>query len=156
MGRSKKERTTDMTSAVRPASKRWLIMAVFLVAVGLLLGVLFVLDRLIDPGLSAAEIQRLQGRWLRTNGDYILEIRKVSPDGHAEASYLNPRGPVNVAQARVHREEGSVRVFIELQDVGYPGSTYTLTYDAQRDQLRGTYFLAADREQFDVTFVREQ
>jgi hypothetical protein len=37
---------------------------------------------------------------------------------------------------------------------GYPGTTYTLTYDRQRDQLAGVYFQAAVGQSFDVVFVR--
>jgi hypothetical protein len=33
--------------------------------------------------------------------------------------------------------------YFELRAPGYPGSTYTLTYDPQRDQLQGIYFHAA-------------
>jgi hypothetical protein len=156
MGRARKDQTTDTTPAVGPTRKRWLVVAVFLVAVGLLLGGILLIDRLVDTGLSPSETQRLLGRWDRVDGDYILEIRKVAPDGQAEASYFNPQKQINVAQALVRREEGTLRVFIEMQDVGYPGSTYTLTYDAQRDQLKGVYFQATEQQQFDVTFVREQ
>ena len=46
-------------------------------------------------------------------------------------------------------------MFIELRDVNYPGSTYTLTYDPATDQLSGNYFQAVRRENFDVVFVRQ-
>jgi hypothetical protein len=45
-------------------------------------------------------------------------------------------------------------VFVELRDVNYPGSTYALTYDAERDQLKGIYYQAAMQQQFEVFFVR--
>ena len=51
-------------------------------------------------------------------------------------------------------EEDVLQVFIELRDEGYPGSTYTLTYDAQRDALSGIYFQAALEQSFEVVFVR--
>ena len=41
-----------------------------------------------------------------------------------------------------------------LAGPGYPGSTYTLTYDPKRDQLQGVYFQATLRQSFDVVFVR--
>jgi hypothetical protein len=47
-----------------------------------------------------------------------------------------------------------VKVFIELRDVNYPGSTYTLAYDPVSDQLKGDYFQAALRQTFDVFFTR--
>ena len=47
-----------------------------------------------------------------------------------------------------------MKVFLELRDVHYPGSTYTLTYDPARDQLQGVYYQAALQQRFDVVFVR--
>ena len=47
-----------------------------------------------------------------------------------------------------------MKVFVELRDVNYPGSTYTLAYDPAADQLRGVYFQALERQSFDVSFVR--
>jgi len=52
------------------------------------------------------------------------------------------------------RAGAALKVFVELRAPGYPGSTYTLTYDAQRDQLQGTYFQAALGQTFAVAFVR--
>ena len=46
------------------------------------------------------------------------------------------------------------KFFIELRDVNYPGSTYTLTYDLASDQLKGIYFQAAEQQRFEVAFVR--
>jgi hypothetical protein len=40
--------------------------------------------------------------------------------------------------------------FVELRAPNYPGSTYTLVYDAKQDQLPGTYFHAALGQSFDV------
>ena len=48
----------------------------------------------------------------------------------------------------------ATKVFIELRDVNYPGSTYDLTYNPQADQLQGSYYQAALQQQFDVSFVR--
>jgi hypothetical protein len=45
-------------------------------------------------------------------------------------------------------------VYIELRDVNYPGSTYTLTHDPIKDQLAGSYFQAAVKQDFDVYFTR--
>ena len=62
---------------------------------------------------------------------------------------------------RTHRPRGSIsrwgmprKFFIELRDVNYPGSTYTLTYDLASDQLKGIYFQAAEQQRFEVAFVR--
>jgi hypothetical protein len=48
----------------------------------------------------------------------------------------------------------TLRVFIELQDVNYPGSTYQLTYDPAADRLTGTYYQAMLKESYEVDFVR--
>ena len=95
----------------------------------------------------------LNGRWLRPDGGYVMEIRDVDASGKIDAAYLNPR-PIHVARAEATREGSTLKVFVELRAPGYPGSTYTLTYDPKRDQLEGTYFQAALRQSFDVVFVR--
>jgi hypothetical protein len=102
---------------------------------------------------STVEFQKLIGRWLRPDGGYILEISHASSDGKMEAAYFNPRR-INVLQAEVSRKTGGLEVFIELRDTGYPGSTYTLTYNPQQDMLTGIYFQATMGQSFEVIFVR--
>jgi hypothetical protein len=99
--------------------------------------------------------QRLVGRWLRPDGGYILEIRHAQTDGRLAAAYLNPR-PINVARAEWHRKEGRLQVFVELRDVNYPGSTYTLDFLPEQDRLVGAYFQAVQQQTFDVEFVRQK
>jgi hypothetical protein len=72
-----------------------------------------------------------------------------------EAAYLNPR-PIHVARAEASKNGSATRVFIELRDINYPGSTYDLTYDPVDDRLKGIYFQAAIEQTFDVYFVRLQ
>ena len=103
--------------------------------------------------VPAVTFQPLKGRWLRPDGGYIIEIRDVDAAGTLTAAYLNPQ-PIKVAKAEASLTGGAIRVFLELRDVGYPGSTYTLTYDPAGDQLKGAYFQAALRQTFDVIFVR--
>jgi hypothetical protein len=43
---------------------------------------------------------------------------------------------------------------IELRGVGYPGSTYTLTYLPAGDRLTGVYYQAAIQQKFDLIFQR--
>lgn len=95
----------------------------------------------------------LKGRWLRPDGGYVIDIRDVEASGKLDAGYFNPR-PINVSQAEASREGGTTKVFIELRDVNYPGATYNLTYDPERDQLRGVYYQPAVRQSFDVIFIR--
>ena len=51
-------------------------------------------------------------------------------------------------------ENGSLEVFVELRDVNYPGSNYTLIYDREKDLLAGVYFQATMQQTYDVTFSR--
>ena len=97
--------------------------------------------------------EELKGRWRRPDGGYIIEIRNVDATGKLDMAYINPK-PINVSKAEATREGSATQVFIELRDVGYPGSTYTLTYDPQSDQLKGVYFQAAMQQKFDVVFFR--
>ncbi len=102
---------------------------------------------------AGQDFRTLIGRWLRPDGGYILEIRDVDAGGKLDAAYLNPQ-PIHVARAEVTQDGPRLKVFVELRAPGYPGSTYTLTYDPKRDQLAGVYFQAALRQSFDVVFVR--
>lgn len=102
---------------------------------------------------ASPSLDTLVGRWVRSEGGYVVEIRSVAPDGKLQASYFNPRS-IHVARADASRKGSTLEVFIELRDVNYPGSTYTLTYDAKGDRLVGRYFQAVARETFDVFFVR--
>ena len=107
------------------------------------------------PKVEEGSVARLVGRWLRPDGGYVLEIRHAQADGRLEAAYLNPR-PIHVARAEWRREGGRLRVFIELRDVNYPGSTYTLDYVLEQDRLVGAYFQAALQQTFEVEFVRQK
>jgi len=100
-----------------------------------------------------AGFEVLEGRWLRPDGGYIIQVRSIDGSGKIDAGYFNPR-PINVFRAHATRESGKMKVFIELRDAGYPGSTYTLTYDPKEDILRGVYFQAAVKQNFDVYFTR--
>ena len=101
-----------------------------------------------DSGFGA-----VNGRWLRLDGGYVLEIRAVDAGGTIDAAYFNPQ-PIHVARAEATRDGSTLKVFVELQAPNYPGSTYSLTYDPGRDQLAGTYFQAVLQQRFDVAFVR--
>ena len=102
---------------------------------------------------AKAGFDRLKGRWRRPDGGYVLEIREIDGGGKMVARYFNPR-PINVSRAEATQEGATTKVFIELRDTNYPGSTYTLAYDPQSDQLKGVYFQAALQQSFDVVFVR--
>ena len=97
--------------------------------------------------------QVLKGRWQRPDGGYVIEIKNIDRVGKMEAAYFNPR-PIHVAKANAARDGKTTKVFIELRDVNYPGSTYNLTYDPKSDQLKGTYFQAVLKQTFEVEFDR--
>lgn len=82
-------------------------------------------------------------------------MARVTPDGKATVGYYNPRS-IRVSRAEARREGNLVGLFVELNDVNYPGSTYTLGYEATTDQLKGIYFQAVERAQYEVVFVRRR
>lgn len=102
---------------------------------------------------SNAEFQKLRGRWQRPDGGYIMEVKAIASDGSMDAAYFNPQS-IHVAKAEASRDADTTKVFIELRDVNYPGSTYTLTYDPASDQLNGIYYQAVERQRFPVAFAR--
>jgi hypothetical protein len=103
--------------------------------------------------VAKAGFEILSGRWQRPDGGYVVEIKKIDAEGKMAAAYFNPR-PIQISQAEAALEGTTVKVFIELRDVNYPGATYHLTYDAATDQLRGVYFQPALQQSFDVFFTR--
>jgi hypothetical protein len=52
--------------------------------------------------------------------------------------------------------KGFVKLFIKLQDKGYPGSTYNLYYYPKKDVLAGFYYQAAIGQTFEVIFLRKK
>jgi hypothetical protein len=94
------------------------------------------------------------GEWVRPDGGYIVRVKSVRPDGSVDAGYYNP-GKINIAEARVSTWKGLIKLFIKLQDKGYPGSTYTLYYYVEKDALAGFYYQAVMQQTFEVVFLRK-
>ncbi|MBC2716574.1 MAG: hypothetical protein HF978_14820 [Desulfobacteraceae bacterium] len=142
--------------------KIWIFLVVGLLATGL--AGAFVYGLINEPSAEPAPItlqkkeapdfQKLIGRWVRTDGGYVIELSKIHPDGRAEATYLNPR-PINVSRSTVSEVDGVIILFIELRDQGYPGSTYELKYHPDHDMMVGVYFQAAIQQSYDVVFQRK-
>ena len=105
------------------------------------------------PSTAQTDFQRLEGKWVRPDGGYTLELKNIKKDGSMTAAYFNPR-PIRVFRAEAAQKDGAITLFVELRDVNYPGSTYNLKYDAAMDRLKGTYFQAVERKTFIVEFVR--
>ena len=95
------------------------------------------------------------GEWVRPDGGYVVRVRDVNPDGSVDAEYFNP-GKINIAEANVSLRKGLVKLFIKLQDKGYPGSTYTLYYYPEKDALAGFYYQAAVGQTYEVVFFRKK
>jgi uncharacterized protein (DUF2147 family) len=101
----------------------------------------------------APSFEKLQGRWLRDTGGYVIEVRSVGKGGKVDAAYFNPAS-IHVGKAEARMQGSQVSLVVVLQDVNYPGSTYTLAYDTKGDRLVGRYYQAATGQTFDVYFVR--
>jgi hypothetical protein len=143
----KQKRRSTVRRPEKPSGRRrFLIASTVVLAVGIAVAVMLVRG-------ATGGFEMLQGRWQRPDGGYIIDIRGVDPSGKIDAVYLNPK-LINVARAEATRDGSTLKVAVELRAPNYPGSTYTLTYDPQQDQLQGTYFQAALQQSFSVFFVR--
>ena len=98
-----------------------------------------------------ADFKVIIGEWVRPDGGYTFRIRDVNPDCSVDAGYFNP-GKINIAEANVSFWKGFVKLFIKLQDKGYPGSTYTRYYYPEKDALAGFYYQAAIGQTYEVVF----
>lgn len=105
--------------------------------------------------LGKAEVQKLSGKWLRPDGGYILELKNISENGKMTALYFNPN-PIKVFSSEWKLEEGKLKVFIELRDINYPGSKYTLQYDSASDTMKGIYFQAIEKAEYEIEFIRKE
>ena len=95
------------------------------------------------------------GEWARTDGNYTILVRDIKTDGSADVGYFNP-GKIHVAESNISIQEGLIKLFVKLKDKGYPGSTYTLYYYAEKDALVGYYYQAAMNGTFKVIFLRKR
>ena len=97
----------------------------------------------------------ITGEWARTDGNYTILVRDIKTDGSADVGYFNP-GKIHVAESNISIQEGLIKLFVKLEDKGYPGSTYTLYYYAEKDALVGHYYQAAMNRTFKVIFLRKR
>jgi hypothetical protein len=104
-------------------------------------------------GLNSPDMLAIQGRWIRTDAPYVIELRR-DKGGSLQATYFNPR-PIHVGKTEFAEQDGRLQILVELQDVNYPGSTYVLSYDRPRDLLQGIYFHPASKQSYEVGFVRQ-
>lgn len=106
-----------------------------------------------DAEVARPAYGKVVGRWVRPDGGYVIEIKSVDDAGKLEAGYFNPN-PIFVSRAEASAQGSMIKVFVELRDVNYPGSTYTLAYDPADDVLKGVYYQAALQQQYEVYFER--
>jgi hypothetical protein len=101
------------------------------------------------------ELDRLKGKWQRTDGGYVIEIFSLDDAGNINAGYFNPN-PINVEKSQWIFREGIIYIRVILRDVNYPGSTYTLEYKSDNDYLMGNYYQAVEAANYDVIFTRKK
>lgn len=105
--------------------------------------------------VSADSLQKmLTGKWLRSDGTYIIEIFSIKADGIMDAGYFNPN-PINVGKSGWSLRDGEIVYEIILKDINYPGSKYNLIYDKKNNCLVGNYFQAVQGINYDVLFTRK-
>jgi hypothetical protein len=107
------------------------------------------------PTPRPLEFASLKGRWQRPEENYEITIRDVAQDGTVKAAYFNGMN-INVSQARATKEGEHIKLFVELRDVNYPGSTYRLNYLPETDEMVGVYYQAALGQEFQVVFQRRE
>ena len=117
-------------------------------------GICLALACLVIPA-HAGDFSVLNGEWVRPDGGYLLRVRNAGADGPVDAAYFNPN-PIRVAEAHVSMFKGLKKLFVKLQDKGYPGSTYTLYYFEEKDALAGFYHQPHTGQTFEVVFIRHQ
>jgi len=100
-------------------------------------------------------LKQLVGKWQRTDGGYVIELKNPTPDGKINAGYYNPK-PIHVGRSGWQYKAGKIIVSVELQDANYPGSLYTLQFFPRENVLAGTYFQAVEKVNYDVEFRRLQ
>ena len=105
------------------------------------------------PSAPQSDFNDLIGRWIRKDGGYVIEIKSIDANGKMDADYYNPR-PINVSVAEASKDNNIVKVFIELRDVGYPGSSYSLAYIPSENMLIGIYYQAKLGQTFEVIFIK--
>ena len=104
--------------------------------------------------MTKSEKNLLTGDWVRTDASYFVKIIKVNEDRTLDAQYFNPN-PINIGKANWEESYGNLKIIIELRDVNYPGSIYTLNYLPDRDILAGEYYQAVEGLTFYVEFTRK-
>ncbi len=131
--------------------KRGLILLLFIVILIPAIWVLF-LNKESDHTIAS---KTLNGKWLRADGPYTIEITSVKDDGLLEVAYFNPN-PIAGAKGSWRMNDEKLRVFVVLNDINYQGSTYELTYNERSKNLVGLFYQAKVKQTFDVYFTKNK
>lgn len=108
----------------------------------------------VDPIHNNPEVSvdTILGRWLRPDGNYVIQINSIDKNNQIDAQYFNPN-PIKIARAELIADD-NFRIFIEFDDEGYKGSSYDLIYDPLNDALSGKYFQATYGQTYQIGFIR--
>jgi hypothetical protein len=106
-----------------------------------------------SPSAEKPDYSQLAGEYLRSDGVYTLKILSITAAGGIDAAYFNPK-PIHVGKAGWVLKDNAIVLTVELRDVNYPGSTYTLQYFPATGKLAGKYYQAVERVYYDVEFNR--
>lgn len=131
------------------------ISAAALIIIGILIFFFTRNDSTVPANKKTIDKNTLIGDWLRTDAGYTIKIISVNDDGTMIAQYFNPN-PINVGKANWEASYGNLKIVVEMRDVNYPGSTYTLNYLPDRDMLAGEYYQAVEQLTFYVEFTRRK
>jgi len=82
------------------------------------------------------DVRRLEGRWVRLDGGYVLDLREIRKTAALTAAYFNPR-PIKVFSAKWSREDGKINLFVELRDVKLPGIKIQLAIRTESRPVEG-------------------
>lgn len=131
-------------------------LALFLLLAGVLFSPLqpLMAAETVAPVVQQQDYTVLAGEWQRTDGSYLVKVSDVQPDGKAVVEYFNPK-PIHVEQSATSTQKDLIKLFIQLQDTGYEGSTYTLYYYSEKDALAGFYYQATMDRTYKVIFMRK-
>jgi hypothetical protein len=160
----KKQGNQIPAPSTKNKNNRWLVIAgVFIIAATAYMfwpsAEITPVENIVSPApvasSSSPDIQqeKLVGRWQRTDGGYVIELKNPAKEGLIDAGYFNPN-PIHVGKSAWQKKDGRLMVMVELQDQNYQGSLYKLEYQPPADKLTGTYFQAVERVSYDVEFTR--
>lgn len=131
------------------------ISAAALILIGILIFFFTRNENTVPTNKKTADKNTLIGDWVRTDAGYTIKIISVNDDGTMIAQYFNPN-PINVGKANWEASYGNLKIVVEMRDVNYPGSTYTLNYLPDRDMVAGEYYQAVEGLTFYVEFNRRK